>query len=92
VVGLKNGTGKAFDVLNTMNKIIPICPKCQKPITYVNQGYLTAVESGGPSYDCGAIAFACPECRTLLGVIPDLPSQIGEVESLVQGLPDQLGQ
>jgi hypothetical protein len=41
-----------------MNKIIPFCPKCEKPLTYVNQGYLTVVESGGPSHDGGAIAYA----------------------------------
>jgi hypothetical protein len=38
-----------------MNKIIPLCPKCEKPITYVEQGYLTVVASGGPSYEQGAV-------------------------------------
>lgn len=92
IARLANGAWKAFDRRNPMNKIIPLCPKCEKPLTSVNKGYITVVESGGPSDDRGAIGFACPTCRTLLGVMPDLESQIGAVESLLQDLPGQLGQ
>ena len=75
-----------------MNKIIPFCPKCQKPLTHVDRGYVSVVHVGAHSEDMGAIAFSCPHCRTLLGLLPDLESQVGAVESLVQDLPSQLGQ
>jgi hypothetical protein len=83
---------KAFDIQNPMNKIIPFCPKCQKPLTHVDKGYITVVESGGPSDDTGAVGFVCPSCRTLLGITPDLEPQIAAIDERVLDLPSRLDQ